>query len=243
MQRWTCAEALGTLAYVGMDGGREAGAGGAWTAATTATAQGNLWQWRDWRRGRLIEDRSLAVCRMCVSLWLLWSVQEWALGEGPRLLFGARRLLPSSAVMELAYSRGHFSLFFFNASPLWHYALFAAMAIAALALLLGWHTRAASVALWLLTASLQERFAPAMDNGDQLVRLVLFFGSFSSWGRRLSLDSAMAAAHGAWPPPPPLWKALGNGGLLLQVFFAQVLFAATLTGASYADGTAVHRLL
>ena len=61
-------------------------------------------------------------------------------------------------------------------------ALLAAVAAAALALALGWCTRLASVAAWLLCCSLHSRNPLTLHGGDVLLRLLLFWSMFVPLG-------------------------------------------------------------
>lgn len=116
-------------------------------------------------------------------------------------------------------------------------ALFAAAAIAALLLAVGWHTRLASFASWLLLDSLHERNALVLYGGDPLLRLLLFWSIFLPLGARASLD----ALRRRGPPSAPSVCTPASAALLLQV--ACVFFVTGLlkTGPEWTrDGTAVH---
>lgn len=60
----------------------------------------------------------------------------------------------------------------------------------ALLLLLGYHTRIATVVSWLLLLSLQARNPMVLHSGDHLLGLLLFWGMFLPLGARWSIDAA-----------------------------------------------------
>jgi len=81
-------------------------------------------------------------------------------------------------------------------------ALFVVTAACAVALLLGWHTFAATVAVWALTTSLHGRNPFLRDGQDDLLRVLLFWATFLPWGMRWSLDRARGRrAHPLQPDP------------------------------------------
>jgi hypothetical protein len=85
-------------------------------------------------------------------------------------------------------------------SGLWQVqaVLFGVAALVAGALLLGYHTRLATLVSWLLLVSLQNRNPLISQGGDDLLRMLLFWGIFLPWGRVWSWDAR------AKPLPPRL---------------------------------------
>jgi len=67
--------------------------------------------------------------------------------------------------------------------------LFIIAAIAALFLLIGYHTRIATVISWLMIMSLHNRNPMILQGGDDLLRLTLFWNIFTPWGAYFSIDS------------------------------------------------------
>ncbi len=67
--------------------------------------------------------------------------------------------------------------------------LFGVAALAGLALLVGYRTRAATLASFVLALSLQGRNPFLRDGQDDLLRVLLFFCLWLPWGRRWSLDA------------------------------------------------------
>ncbi|HYC56836.1 MAG TPA: HTTM domain-containing protein [Candidatus Binatia bacterium] len=70
--------------------------------------------------------------------------------------------------------------------------VFTLHAAALLAMMLGWHTRAATAASWLLTLSLHLRNPFLVYGADVLLRLLMLWGILLPLGARWSLDAATA---------------------------------------------------
>jgi hypothetical protein len=114
-------------------------------------------------------------------------------------------------------------------------ALFVVQGVCALALLLGFHTRIATVASWYLLVSLQARnpYLASMG-GDKFLRLVLFFGIFLPLGARFSLDARRLGR------PASNWVAsLPSAALLLQIALMYVATGLAKNGLTWWDGTAL----
>ena len=105
-------------------------------------------------------------------------------------------------------------------------ALLAAAAAAALALALGWCTRLASVAAWLLCCSLHSRNPLTLHGGDVLLRLLLFWSMFVPLG------------------PGPARTSLGLHCLRGQVALMYACAALSKSGAEWwGECSAVHLAL
>ena len=68
-------------------------------------------------------------------------------------------------------------------------SLFAVAGVAALALLVGYRTRLATVVSWLLLLSLQARNPMVLNAGDSLLAMLLFWAVFLPLGSRWSVDA------------------------------------------------------
>jgi len=98
-------------------------------------------------------------------------------------------------------------------------ALFAVQALVAVALLVGYRTRIASVLVWLLWASLHARMPLVLNGGDTLLRLVLFWAMFAPMGARFSVDALRTGGREG------RILSVGTVGLLCQVV---VMYAANV---------------
>jgi hypothetical protein len=81
------------------------------------------------------------------------------------------------------------SLYLLSGSDAWQATLFAAAAIVAVAMLIGYQTRLAAVASWILLTSLQVRMPLVLNAGDTLLRVALFWSMFLPLGAVWSVDA------------------------------------------------------
>lgn len=120
-------------------------------------------------------------------------------------------------------------------------ALLTVQSVLALMLALGWHTRLASVASFVLWASLLNRNPAVLIGGDLLICCLLFWSMFLPTGARFSVDAAVAEN-----PPPPRHAHLSwaSAGLLLQVMSVYFFSALLKSGREWVpDYTAVYYAL
>lgn len=119
--------------------------------------------------------------------------------------------------------------------------LFVIAAVLALALLVGYRTRVATAATWLLTASLEARNPLVLHSGDEVLRLLLFWSLFVPLGAVLSLDRLRDSTRSS---APERVTSVGTAVLLAQVA-AVYLFAGLMkTGTDWwRDGNAVENTL
>ena len=123
----------------------------------------------------------------------------------------------------------------------WEASLFAIAALFAAGLALGYHTRIAAIASWLLLTSLQARTPIVNDLGDDILRVCLFWSMFLPLGRRWSLDARRARAPDV--ENAPLCSIPGLA-YLLQVAFVYFFTALLKSGADWhQDGTALYYAL
>lgn len=98
-------------------------------------------------------------------------------------------VLPVSLLMEFDYKPLRFSLHNLNDTLLWQSILFILHAIITLFLIFGYRTKLFTILSWVFLLSLQNRNPFIQQSGDDLLRLVLFWGMFLPWGNFYSLDS------------------------------------------------------
>jgi len=97
-------------------------------------------------------------------------------------------VLPRAALLGIAHNT-YFGLHL-TAGTGWGVALLAGLlALAALALLVGYHTRTAALAVWLLHMSWRHRNPWISDAGDLELGLILFWCLFLPLGARASVDA------------------------------------------------------
>jgi hypothetical protein len=154
------------------------------------------------------DTRSLAVARMGVGVTLLVDLAWRATDLGA--FYSDDGILPRAALLE-RFARD-WSLHVWSGSATAAAILFSVHALAALALVAGLRTRLATIACWLLTASLHARNPVLLQGGDALLVLLLFWGMLTPWGLRWSVDAALDGAR-----PPARVLCAGTVGLSLQM--------------------------
>ncbi|MEO8494394.1 MAG: HTTM domain-containing protein [Planctomycetota bacterium] len=117
--------------------------------------------------------------------------------------------------------------------------------LAAGAFTVGWRTHVATFVLFVLQSSMIHRDPYVMNGEDMVFRMMLFYGCFAPWGRRLSLDAWFGQRNSsAWPSavvdgPPLAWPIR-----LMQVNIA-LIYAISLPykfaqDADWVTGDALH---
>lgn len=112
---------------------------------------------------------------------------------------------------------------------------------AAVAMLVGWHTRVAALIVFVLVLSFERRNPWMFNSGDALVRIEALLLALSPCGAALSLDQRRRSGSFWSAQSRPNWPIR-----LLQVQFSIVYLAAVqvkLTGQPWLDGTAVSYVL
>ncbi len=114
--------------------------------------------------------------------------------------------------------------------------------VSAVALGLGFQTRLATIASWVLLASLQNRNPFVYHSGDDLLRLLLFWGMFLPLGARWSVDARRPSEVSTAGLTSVV--SVGSVGLFLQLLYIFVfLFDHKLMGTAWRNGTAVYDAL
>jgi hypothetical protein len=117
----------------------------------------------------------------------------------------------------------------------WPWAAVGLLFVAAVALLVGWHTRVAAVLVWLLLIAVQRRDVYMLNSGDLLLRELAFYLSLMPAGEVWSLD---ARRRGSSSPRAPWGLRLLQVQVSLLYLFSVV---AKLHGDTWQDGSAVGR--
>jgi hypothetical protein len=138
------------------------------------------------RRRLGIDTRTLAAFR--VSLGLVVLVNLAARTRDLRAFYTGEGALPSTAVQGYT-TLSRYSLYAVSDSVVFVALLFVVTAALAVALVVGYRTRLASVGVLLLVFSLNARNPLAMNGGDALLTRLLFWSVFLPLGARWSVDS------------------------------------------------------
>jgi hypothetical protein len=98
-------------------------------------------------------------------------------------------ILPVKLLLEFDPKPLRWSFHYLNDSFLYQSVLFVIHGLISLGLVFGFRTRLFSILSWIFIVSLQNRNPFIQQGGDDLLRLVLFWGMFLPWGNFYSLDA------------------------------------------------------
>jgi hypothetical protein len=165
-----------------------------------------------------LDLRSLALLRIGVGTLLLYDLLG-RLGDLTEYYTDAG-VLPRALLTKEYWNPAWWSIHLFSGHASGQALLFALHALAALALVLGWRTRAASWACYLLTLSLHNRNPLILDASDRLFLILMFWGLFIPWESRFSLD---ARANPQWAEGSNAVVLPGGAGYLIQICIAYLV--------------------
>lgn len=174
--------------------------------------------------------RTLALLRIAISSAVLWDlmshVGDW------QAFYTDFGLLPRAHLLEMQHRT--FMNFHLTAGTLWGVALLhGLLAISSLAMLAGYHTRAATFLTWVLTLSLHHRNPLVLDIGHAELRIVLFWCLFLPLGARASLDSLR---NPDWTQLPNRFFSLACLAYLVQVSLVYLWGALNKSDPSWRMG-------
>jgi len=138
-------------------------------------------------------------------------------------------VLSRSDLISLGWNQNWFSLYMACGSERWLNVLFFMQAVFAVALLVGWRTRAMTVLSWLFLVSIHSRNPMVLNGGDIYLRVILFWMMFLPWGHRWSWDAKKRKGdHSAWMPAISEGKIRGVAPLALTLQIASVYWFAAI---------------
>ena len=167
-----------------------------------------------WRPLVGIDVRSLAAFRISIALILIYDLIT--------RMYDLEAHYADTGVMprvDLLKWKDTYSFSLHMMSGLWWVQgiLFVAALVAAVYLLVGRHTRLATIASWIFLASLHARNPLIQHGGDSLLRLMLFWAVFVPLGRAFSIDSLLAKGHTASPSRDSGTWVVSMGTLALKL--------------------------
>jgi predicted DCC family thiol-disulfide oxidoreductase YuxK len=187
-----------------------------------------------------LDVRSLALLRIGLALTLL---TDLATRAGDLVAhYSDLGVLPRSVLTEGLWKPGYWSLHALSGQPVLQGVLFLGGAIAAVAMLFGYHSRLATIASWILLVSMHNRNPLLIFAADDVLRAVMFWAMFLPLGAAYSVDRAMNIS----PRPMPLRVLSGATlALMAQQCFIYIFSAVfkTTNEAWWPDGTAVYYTL
>jgi hypothetical protein len=134
----------------------------------------------------LADLRSLAVYRVFIGLAVLLDLMGRV--SDARILYSDEGLFPRAYALT-QISRWQWSFMYANGRLDFTYAFFAATAIVAVLVMLGYRTRLMMILLWALVLSIQARNPFTQYGPDTLLRVLMFWAVLLPLGAKWSLDS------------------------------------------------------
>jgi hypothetical protein len=187
-----------------------------------------------------IDPRSLAAFRICLAAILLVDLATRA--TDLPAFYADDGMLSIAMARSYHVNDWHWSLLYLNGSIAYQAAMFGVAAVLAAILLVGWHTRLATIGCWIFAVSLYNRNPMVCNYGDLVVRLFLFWGMFLPLGQVWSLDSRRRGAAMCAARQPLI--AVASACVLIQLcllyFFAGIY---KLNGDWFAGDAAHFALL
>lgn len=181
----------------------------------------------------------IALFRIAFSLVVLIDIvllrSDWLTWFGPRGLV----TLKTMQQMEAGVRLNVFAIL--PQTDVWTNVVFWALLVSVLFLAVGLFTRASSVVVFLLVASLHQRNLYITNSGDTLLRASAFFLMFAPAGAALSLDRLRNIRRGREDveirPRPPWAQRMIQIELALLYFMT---FWSKSQGPAWIDGTALY---
>ncbi len=155
--------------------------------------------------------------------------------------YGEEGVLPAASASGMLDAPRFSLLTWFPQSDLAVYAVFGCAFVAAGALLVGFWTRWASIAVWACMVTLHHRDVYLLNSGDHLLRTLSFLLMFAPAGAAFSLDRRRRIRRGIESRGVPMIVPWAQRMLQLQLcilYFDSVLWK--LTGSHWLDGTAAY---
>lgn len=185
-----------------------------------------------------LDLRALALMRIGMGFLILLDL--FIRGADLEAHYSNSGVLPLDVLF--AHNWGEFNLSIHTISGLWQVqlVLFIIAAVFAVMLMLGYRTRLASIASWFLLLSLQNRNPMILQGGDDLFRMILFWGMFLPWGVRYSIDSINKGISYI----DHRYCGMAGVAYMMQVGFVYFFSAMLKTSAEWhEEGTALYYAL
>ncbi len=185
-----------------------------------------------------IDSRSLALFRILAAILLLYDLATRSLLL--RVMYTDDGVMPTSLLREANPYGLFLCLHSWEGSYAFQAALFLIAAVFAVALLVGFYTRVATVGCWLLLVSMHLRMPVTNNGGDVLLSMLLFWGMFVPLGRRWSID-ALRSDRTLSDDDRVL--SMATAAMLLQVAIMYFFTGLYKLNDAWFSGEALHRAL
>lgn len=184
-----------------------------------------------------LDLRSLALLRIAIAGLLIVDLIDRA--SDIHAIYTDSGVLPR-AFLQLQHPGAWFSLYMLTDNILVITILFIMSGVLAFMLLVGYRTTLATILSWIMVVSLQNRNPLFLLGGDQIIRLVLFWGIFLPWHARFSVDSVFCKKNLL----PNRFISAATAGYILQIIFIYVFVALLKDSSDWrSEGTALYYAL
>ena len=187
-----------------------------------------------------LDVRSLALLRIGLALVILADLFTRAGDLSAH--YSDAGVLPRVVLNDGILKTGYWSIHALSGSTVFQGLLFLVAGLAAIAMLIGYHTRVAVIVSWTLLISLHNRNPLLIFAADDVLRAVMFWAMFLPLGAAYSVDRAMNTATRLVP-----LKVFSGAtfALMVQQCFVYIFSAVfkTTNAAWWPDGTAVYYAL
>jgi len=184
-----------------------------------------------------LDLRSLALLRVLLALMLLWDLALRS--TNLQAFYTDRGVLPREFLHHIAQN-WHWSLHAASGDLWWQILLFVVAALAAIALLMGYHTRTMAFISFVLLASVINRNPLLATGGDQLQIVMCFWSLFLPMSARWSVDAALQQElktnpnlQRFNPDKPQLYFSVATIAVVLQVLYLYFFTALFKTGDAW----------
>jgi hypothetical protein len=139
----------------------------------------------------MFDLRALALMRVCVAIVILLDLSVRV--SDLEVFYANSGAVPMAMVFEHTWNKYFISFHAVNGMWQFQLLLFLLSYFFAAMLLIGYRTRLFTVLAWVMMLSLHNRNTLILQGGDDLLRMVLFWGMFIPWGARYSCDALMGS--------------------------------------------------
>jgi hypothetical protein len=136
-------------------------------------------------------------------------------------------VLPLEALFRLSWNEYFFSIHAMSGLPLFQALIFLLNLVCIVSLLVGYRTKLFTILCWIFLISLHNRNPLIHQGGDDLLRLLVFWGMFLPWNYYYSID----AQRNEDVKKPVSFFSIACFGLMLQVGYVY-FFSALLKSSS-----------
>lgn len=184
--------------------------------------------------------RSLAVLRMGLALVVM--AELIMRGQALTAHYSDFGVLPRTVLIERLLNPWYWSINLISGQPFIQSLLFIFTFLIAIALLVGYRTRIATIIIWVMIISIQNRNPTLIFAADDVLRAILFWAMFLPLGACYSVDSAL---NSSLKPLPKIVASGATFALMVQLCFIYIWSAVFKTTSSdwWPTGDAVYYAL